>query len=185
MDLRWLIPLIGVAVWIISQIASNQREAARRLPRSQPPRLPDDFPEADNPKPQPKASAELDRFLEEVRRRQQTPPRPEPVQPRPRAPVVEPVRPKKAPPSPASAFQPIKIRGIPAEEPVAVALPVVPQPTPAVPTPITVPPSVSKPAASQAILQVQSLLRQRRSLASAMLLREIFDRPVSQRPRRR
>lgn len=65
--LRLLIPLIVVAVWILSHLAGGQQQNQKRPapPRPLPPQDPDD-----GARPQ-RAAREMEQFLEEVRRRKQ------------------------------------------------------------------------------------------------------------------
>ena len=66
----WLIPLIAVAVWILSNMARN-REEQRRPPRSLPPPPTDESSRGDaHSGPRPRRSAvEIEQFLQDVRRR--------------------------------------------------------------------------------------------------------------------
>lgn len=188
---KWAIPLVVVGVYIVSQLAAQLRDAKRRPNRNLPPTRPDDSPSTP---PRPRAqrpSPEMDRFLEEVRRRQQPPPaQPRPVQERPRPqpsprPVVLAPASTSAPARPVVRTSPRPPnRKIPEAVPAAIAtlptqtLPVISAPPPPPPTRVSV--SADKPA-SAAVYQVLDLLRDRQSLATAVLLREILDPPLCRR----
>lgn len=88
--IKLLIPLIAIAVWILSHLASGQREQPRRTPpRPQPD---GDNPGGENRRPR-SSSAELESFLEEMRQRKQYE-KDQPVEP---AVVEETPRPKPPP----------------------------------------------------------------------------------------
>src|SRR5579864_3093234 len=63
--IKWVIPLIAVAVWILSNLAKN-REEPRRQRTAPPPRPEDGMGPVRRRTP-----VEVDRFLEEVRRRRE------------------------------------------------------------------------------------------------------------------
>jgi hypothetical protein len=96
-------------------------------------------------------------------------PAPRPAETRPPAPRVE-ERPRKAAPKPMVKAAP------PAPPAVVVAELVEPLPTPP-PTPPTLP----RPKAPAKLARIAAMLRDRESIATAMVLREIFDRPLSER----
>ena len=62
--LTWLIPLIAIAVWILSQLAGNQQPPKRSTPRPFPPRDPEQDPRS-------RAPGELEEFLENMKRRKE------------------------------------------------------------------------------------------------------------------
>src|SRR5262245_56082520 len=69
MDLRWLIPLIALAVWVLSNLARNREEPRRPVrPQQSPPAGAGPEPPGGGPRPR-RSSAEIDDFLQEVRRR--------------------------------------------------------------------------------------------------------------------
>jgi hypothetical protein len=62
--LTWLIPLIAIAVWILSQLAGNQQQTKRPSPRPFPPRDPEQDPRS-------RAPGDLEEFLESMKRRKE------------------------------------------------------------------------------------------------------------------
>lgn len=201
--LKLVIPLIFVAVWILSQLAKNRDQTPRR---TKPPPLPKDEDEDEGPRPR-RSAGEVDRFLEEVRRRRaraegRTSPPPvvaEPPRPKPaaRRPAPEPARsfppPIQAPPPvpsppptprmpPAVQPAPVTFR-MPSIEPateVVVAVPLDPRPADRL-APF-IPAVVAGPARSSALIRAVSLLRDRQTMMAAIVLREILGPPVSKRP---
>jgi hypothetical protein len=199
----FIIPVIGLAVWLLAQMMG--REVNKRPTRTPPPKPPEEEPSAQSgprwqrpappappaePAPRPQqTSAELERFLREVRRRQQAAtPKPREVevsrpQPTPRPVVLAP-----APVRPVQAAEPPRPR--PTVIPEALPAPTSTLPTQtlpvlsAPPAPTTVSAPTSRPS-SIAARQVRALVQSRHSLAAALVLREIFDKPLSRRPRRR
>lgn len=185
-----IIGLIPLAVFILSTIFRSVEEAqeARRPPR---------VPEEGGPRKVRRPTSELDRFLEEARKRREkqpvaenethveivlTPPPPPPPaekpaeKPRPRV-EERPRKPREAPPRRKVEAPRVKIPE---------ALPVEPTPSGTVSPPLAAPAIVaphSPPSVS--LLRVMNLLRERDSLTTALVLHEIFDRPVSQRRRGR
>jgi len=208
---KWLIPLIALAVWIISNLARNREEPRRPARPSTPAGGSGEPPNGPRSGPR-RSSAEIDEFLQEVRRRREAneqrkaarkaPVKPEarrPVEtprPRPSLAMPEPVTPP-APPPPAPAA-PAFITTLPrvpgaapgvAREEVVVARVIsepapVPAAIPATPAPALPVPvrRLGPPAAPRQILQ---MLRNPQSLARAIVLREILEGPLSRRPRRR
>lgn len=181
-----IIPLIALGVWILSTIFRTFEEA-RELERPRGGAVGDNKPSG-APK---RTGNELDRFLEEARKRREPPvtkrrpekaPAASPLDP---APVETPLPPKRSEPvrivrrggeasrrrvepaAPAAAPVP--------REPVKVELPEVPPPV----TPATMP----RPAGSPLIKRVLGMLNDREGVKVAFLLREILDRPVGQRGR--
>lgn len=208
--IKWLIPLIALAVYILSNMA-KEREETRRPLRPLPPPLPPPKDTGDRPKRSP---SEVDRFLEEVRRRREETAKPaevKPAAPRPvaerqpeRPAVVERPRPQR--PAPAEALtrpgssgkeEPVKQQRPPARRPAAgqEAIPVVqlaPLPAasilapPPQPTPELGALHLSMPqarAVSPAAKQLMELLKTPQTLRTAFLLREVFERPRCRRPR--
>ncbi len=232
--IKWLIPLIALAVWIIANLVKN-RDQDRRPSRTTN-RPPSDEGAGEGPRPR-RTPAEIDEFLQEVRRRReaadrrksgrtlepmpQTPaavvietPRPRSTTPRMTIDEAVPVPPPPAPPMPAAPPPLPAMRAEPVfrAEPVLrveplprtrreasssrqVAMPptAVPAPTAApaqaAPPPATVVASTQAAAARRlavagAARNLVPWLRSPQNLATAFLLKEIFDRPLSQRRRR-
>jgi hypothetical protein len=213
--LKLIIPLIVAAVWIISHLAAGNQEKQQRRPPPRP--LPPDDPNQEGRRPR-RASAELEQFLEEVKRRKELEQIPEAIlvadePPRvpPPLPLPRPVEPRRDEPRRRSVpigskpaqrrLEPVVVvppvppplprpAAMPAPAPVQVVEPVrlTPVPPPPPPPPPAAPAGsrpevISTKARSEAIILVHELLRKRRSLAGAFLLREIFDKPLSKRRR--
>lgn len=183
-----LVLLIPLAVWILSTIfrsaeEERQKERLRRPEeeggRVRVPRRPVD---------------DLERVLQEARRRRET----ESRQPAPaRLPETRPVRPAEPAPEARPAAPPPRER-VPAPPRAEVPRPAPPPPPreavvavrvsePSAPAPppvevagVAVVQSPTRPP-SPFLVQLAGLLRDRKSLAAAVVLKEIFDRPVSQR----
>ena len=196
---KWLIPVVVVAVIIISQLAAKQptRQPPPPLPRPRPPRDPDD-----SAAPR-RTSEDLEKFLEEVKRRKQSEetaaeplytaqeiparPAPRPVEQRrqsvavdskpqrrsqPRVVVVEPAAPKlRQLAMPSSEVAVLQALQAPASP--ADAPQAIHRPE-ALPTVAALPPAAK---------MVRGLLKNRQSLRAALLLREILDQPLSKRRR--
>ncbi|MBM4068698.1 MAG: hypothetical protein FJ271_07105 [Planctomycetes bacterium] len=205
--LKLIIPLIFVAVWIISQLAKNKEQAAGR---AKPPPLPLDDEEAPRAR---RSASEVDRFLEEVRRRRaraegrtDSPA----VADRPRSKPIAQRPPPRPAPEPARSLPPLA--QVPPPLPIpSLATPTLPLPAPPpLPaprkaTPVTsssrlpqaeiaiaevvsadrlaplVAGTVARPARSPAVMQALNLLGSRQSLVAAIVLREILGPPVSKR----
>ncbi len=189
-----IIPLIALGVWILGTLFKSEDDKTKKLvgrrgnlsSRTPPGR---------------RGVTDLDRFLEEARRRREpeerrkvppTPSRAEAVRP----PVRE--RPPRQQPSPR-VVTPVSIQeeaviALPVPRPVAP--PPVAQPTPALPSPnlgegrMGAPPTREAPPppapatrSSPIAQQVRSLLSKPQTAATAFVLREIFDRPLCKRRR--
>jgi hypothetical protein len=157
-----VIPIIGVAVWVISALIRGSEEAKRGEPA---------------PRKRPEKVTDLDRFLREVQRRREAAEREEP-RPRRAEPAVE-ERAESRPPPPAR-------RPPPREAAVEVVVPVetvvVARPAPAAP----VPPAEPEPAPPRgreraAPVGLRGLLRSRDGLRTAMILREVLGPPLALR----
>lgn len=165
-----IIPLIALGVWILGALVKGEddknKKAVRRSGNAsgRAPRRP---------------MTDLQRFLENARRREAEE-TPKPPPPRPsiaRAPLRE------TPPRPASRAK--RREDLPVAVPVArpvvaeavIAEPV--RPEPPAPAPTTTRTTQSSPIAQQVV----SLLSNPQTAATAFVLREIFDRPLSQRRR--
>ncbi len=192
--LKLLIPIIAVAVYIISQLAANQQNRRKPAPRPLPP--PDDF----EPPRERRPSPDLEKFLEEVRQRKEEkdrrqeaeaeePPRRQP-EPRRRLPVT--TKPPRRRDEPVIVVQPASLPAgsssrtvtMPSSVPAGVA-PV--QATQAPPPP---PQALHRPEAlptrtpqSASVKMVGELLKNRQALSAALLLREILGPPLSRRRR--
>ena len=183
-----IIPLIALGVWILGTLfkpgEDDKMTKGVRRPGGVPGRGSVRRPVTD-----------LDRFLEEARRRREVEERPKPPAPaapaRPttarapqrRAPLRE--APPIAPPVVRRAEVPIPIpvaRPVaqPARaEPVLVVAPTRDAPPPSPPAPTTTRPTQPSPI----VQQVRSLLSKPQTAGTAFVLREIFDRPLSMRRR--
>ncbi|HTU19176.1 MAG TPA: hypothetical protein VMG10_14040 [Gemmataceae bacterium] len=178
-----IIPLIALGVWIIGTLFKSEDEKLKKGVGRR--------GNASSRAPGRRVGTDLDRFLEEARRRREPEERrkapPSPARdPAPRPPLRErPSQPREMPRRPAPLI---------AKEEVVVALPA--------PRPVA-PPPVAEPVASLALAreaslpppptsvtrpapipqQVLSLLSKPQSAATAFVLREIFDRPLCKRRR--
>lgn len=169
-----IIPLIALGVWILGALVKGEDDKNKKAVRpgnasGRAPRRP---------------ATDLQRFLEDARRREAEE-TPKPSSPRPsivRAPLRErPSQPRETPPRPASRSK----RRDEAPVAVPVARPVVAEAVIAAPV-RTEPsaPAPTRPTQSSPIAQqVLSLLSNPQTAATAFVLREIFDRPLSQRRR--
>ena len=179
--IKLVIPLIAVAVWILSNLAKN-RDETRRQRTAPPPKPEDGMGPARRRTP-----AEVDKFLEEVRRRREAlegklkkplspPPAPVPlaqtVPEFPRARTIPPPLPMPPPPRP-------EIRRSSVSEPVMAKLVPTPAPEPEVVVPAA--PRVTALPSSPQVRQTLALLRDRKTLVTVMLLREILDQPLCKR----
>ena len=176
-----IIPLIALGVWILGALVKGEDDKNKK-----PVRRPGN---ASGRAPRRPATA-LQRFLEDARRRE-TEDTPQPPPPRPsiaRAPLRErPVQPRETPPRLASRSKRREERpvAVPVARPVAQAVAVVAEAVIDVPVraepsaPTTTRATQSSPIAQQ----VLSLLSNPQTAATAFVLREIFDRPLSQRRR--
>jgi hypothetical protein len=169
-----IIGLIPLGVWILSTIFRGIEDA--REQEKQPRPAPGERPVKAPRRP----SSELDRFLDEARRRREVSPKrraePEPVLEA--LPVAKPPEPPPPPRVEKRAPSPSKARETRKAEPPppVVVLPVELPPPP--PAPARLPPR-SQP--SPALAKVVGMLRDRNAVAMAVALREILDRPLSQR----
>lgn len=186
--IQWIVPFFAIGMWALTQIFRYQKEnqrAARQREESPVPVKPVDSVEEPTPRPR-RTAEQVDKFLEEVRRRkqgtvQQQQPQPvEPPKPSPR-PVQE--RPVPVPQRPQPVESPRTRRVQP--EPVPVVVEVV-EMTHKPPAGFRQPHAARKPkvAATATMTTVVKMLQDRESLAAALLLREIFDEPRSRKPHR-
>lgn len=178
-----IIPLIALVVWIVGTLFKSDDDKTKKGVAGR--------GNVSGRAPGRRMTADLDRFLEEARRRR------------------EPEERRKAPPAPARAPAPrpplrerppqqreAPRRAAPAatQEEVLVALPV---PRPVAPPPVAEPVAAVSPAREASLLsppapvarpapipqQVLSLLSKPQTAATAFVLREIFDRPLCKRRR--
>lgn len=190
--IAWIIPLIAFIVWLISNVAKGaEQQAPRAGGMGQAP-----------PRPRP-ASAEIDKFLEEINRRRQQqqqqrqrpamedepkplpPPRPRPAprveeRPAPPPPRPKPARPKPAMPRP----RPIETaRPAPLLMPEVAPAPAAPlfaeegQPPPTAPRPT----AVGAPGANVLPTEFHKLLGSKQGIRLAFLAQEVLGPPVSRR----
>jgi hypothetical protein len=158
-----VIPIIGVAVWIISTLARSAEEAKRGAP----------------PRQKGEKVTDLDRFLREVQRRREAAERREDDEER----TERRRQPPRRPP-PVEEVAPV-VEVVPVALPVTAApmrvleappLPVLPA-QPVAPPP---PPPRAEAAASSGL---RELLRGRDGLRKAMILREVLGPPLARRGR--
>jgi len=177
------IPLIAVAVWILSNLANQQKETRKppRVPFPPPrPRVPDKpLP------PEARPRENVDRYREEMDRKREkkptmatplTKPRPRRVEAVPKPPPLV-LRPVPAPTSRGASNNPQ------AQTATNVYLPV---PVPVVVEVVAKVGEAARPIARPAPVAIQNLLellKKRDSLSTAVLLREVLDVPVSKRRR--
>lgn len=192
---QWLVPLVALGVWILSNLARNREDEPRR---ARPPQVRGDgMPEA-APR-QRKEPEEVDRFLDEVRRRRENterkkkadeprrvllPKREEtrkPAQPqsrqdaqrKPTPPPVPKLIPVKEPPTSPRKEPGSSPRSANRIEEVVVARIVSPTPRSDSPAPVH---------AERTIPQLLDLLCRKENLTTAVLLREVLGPPLCKRP---
>mgnify|MGYP001558898964 CR=1 FL=1 len=180
----WIIPLIALAVFILSQLGAKQQQQSRASSR---PPLPRDPNEGQFASPR-RGSQELEEFLEEIKRRKRAAEEQEPVYvakevpPRP----VEKRRSAGKPP-PRRGEPVIVVQSFPSEAappPVAMPMPQEAPIRPDAPQPIFRPEALpAKTAATPVAKLVRDLLGHRKSMRAAFLLREVLDAPLSKRRR--
>ncbi|MGH7171822.1 MAG: hypothetical protein ACRELG_16215 [Gemmataceae bacterium] len=176
-----IIPLIALGVWILGTLFKSGEDDKIKKGIRRPGNV---SGRGSSRRP----VTDLDRFLEEARRRREAEERPKPPSPpapaRPKTPRA-PQRP--APPRETPRVAATVIRGaeVPLARPVAQparAEPVVVASTRDAPLPTA--PTTTRPTQASPILQqVHSLLSKPRTAGTAFVLREIFDRPLSMRRR--
>lgn len=169
-----IIGLIPLGVWILSTIFRGIEDAREQeKPRPAPGERP-------APKTPRRPTSELDRFLDEARRRRDTSPKRReepileavPVAKPPAPPPPAPPRVEKRPPKPRE----VRKASQPAPTPYVNVVPVeLPAPPPA---PARLPPAHPP---SPALAKVVAMLRDRDAVTTAVVLREILDKPLSQR----
>lgn len=186
----WAIIITVVGVIIMASLGSIARNAQNRMARR-----PD---REDQPVARPRrTTSEVERFVEEInRRRQKTGERPKApaqrtVEMPPRLPEARPA-PVPAPPPLPRVVRSTRRRDLePAAAavgpvPVAVPVPEVPPDSPEIlAAKLSVAAVVDRKPIPPAVKQLHELLGQRNSLQTAMLLRELFEPPLSRRARKR
>ena len=175
--------LILIAAYVIKHIVAVQQETQQTRPPA--PSAPKSVVMTSSDEDVARERTELDRRLEEAierRRDMEESPissrLPQRSIPMPAPPVVRPV-PRYQPPVAVPRPAPVK-----PTIPVVVAAPPVPGPKQMPPIALGVAATVTARPVSPAVRQVLDLLKSGQSLAAAVVLREILDRPVSQRRRR-
>jgi hypothetical protein len=162
-----VIPLIAMAVYLISHVVSTRQDELRRQQTKarRPPALPErsDLQEGNRQRER----STLDARIEEARRRRET---------QETAPVVKP------PPLPQVVILP---RPLPTLAPPAAQPPRPTEPPRARPPVPDARPAVTASTPGEAAQVMLRLLRDRRSLAAALLLHEVLGPPVARRSRRR
>jgi hypothetical protein len=188
MHWEWIVPVIALALWIISSLVKTAEDRSKQAGPGEP--LPPDSP--------PRPLSEVDRFLEEINRmrrrqdeeqRQETPPqRREPLATPPSPVVVRQVEPTTAP----NFEKPVVVEEKPRPRTIIRHRRPEPRPTqfkPSAPVPAAPPlppPPPSVPPArpySPAVAQLQALLRSTQSLQTAILLQEVLGPPKCRRRR--
>lgn len=188
---HFIIPIIAVAVWILSSLIRGAEEQRVRRPRPQ--RDPEEPADGTRPRRSP---SEIDRFLQEVQRRRQEgeerrPPReaPKPLPPAEEVLVAIPVQEvpnRRTPRADRPRRRPAESRPIPVAQPVPVVPPPVLETQFRESPPPPGPEAASQPTAAEKKReamgkQLRELLNSKQSLATAFILREVFDRPLSLR----
>jgi hypothetical protein len=203
-----IIPLIALAVWILGAIfrGGEQQQERERRPRpgpeggrARPPRRPtselDRFLEEARARRKPAPPVETERSQPEPVMLEAVPVETPPEKPRERPPPSPERRPKPRPPVATTTPVAPPVR-VPVAQPLTMPAPVVPAPPPPGPVmemagptqkpqgepapAISVPPTrLRRPSA--AALKLLEMLRDKQSLATAVMLREVFDRPVALR----
>jgi hypothetical protein len=179
----WLIPVIAVGVWLLAALIRGATLKGKAMP-------PEPDPQG-RPRRRP-SSTEIDRFLEEVRRRQQAQRRrrdedeapevqPVFVEPSPR-PLPPPVRRPSQAPRPRINVEPLVVQPVVVSEVIPMALPAEPRrattiaPAPTVEsTPQKVPGHLT---------ELHRLLRSPQGLRAALVVNEILGPPRCRRRRR-
>ncbi len=189
-----LIGLIPLAVWILSTIFRGIEEEEQVPPRAR-------DPQGRLPRGSRRPQTELERFLEEARRRREAapprqveaslptlpisepvspppPPPPPPLPPAPRAPSATVADSSPAPRTPSKRTNKPR-QSEPAVDPAPRSTST--RPEKSVEVTIAPAPSLSKPKPPEALQRILNMLRDKESVKAALVLREIFDRPLSLR----
>ena len=176
MDHIWLIPVIAVVVWVITAVARGTKAKEKVVDVNQ-------GPQGRPPRRRP-SSSDIDRFLEEVKRRQleQRRRQAEPLEveaviiepsPRPRPPPV------RRPPPRSAVMQPVVVAeavplALPADTGLALA---------ASKQQIAVPETVSGTPVPLHVLELLRLLQSPQGRRTALIINEVFGPPRSRRRR--
>jgi hypothetical protein len=175
MQLEWIFALVVFFLWIVNGLLRGSDDE-RRPERAGQPRTEPGSP----PRPPRRQPSDIDRFLEEVRRRRETQERRPPV-PTPAKPAAARPRPSQPPPvvRPQPAAQPVRVREV-ERQAIAEAIPVV---LPAVSTGRSLPAVAVAPTAPQAdpMQPFLDMLHKPEILWTAMMIREIFGPPACRR----
>ena len=189
--LKWVIPLIGVIVWILSNLAKSQQEQARRNMSKETPRPAN--PEERESEPRKRPPEKLAEYLEEIRQRKQRDERsPRPATPPP-LPVVYQAKATHA------SRQVMTAAGHSAESEMTQRPPRLPPPLPPIQGAIIVAEAVDSPrhtlpdTAAATVDRHRAkvtntlfvLLRNRQTLATGILLNEVLGPPRCRRPIRK
>lgn len=184
-----IIPLIAVGVYILSALFKSEDDKTKKGVGRRPPFSPQNGGGRGGGRaPGRRVVTDLDRFLEEARRRREPEERRKAPPPPSRAPVARPplrerpTRPQEPPRLAAPVIVKEEAVVLPAPRPVApppVAEPIAIPPSSRETPPPPAPPTRSSPIAQQ----MRSLLSQPQTVATAFVLREIFDRPLCKRRR--
>jgi FtsZ-interacting cell division protein ZipA len=197
--IKVIITLIVVVVFLVANLFKNREEQRRTLRRNQP-RGEDEG----GPTPRPRRSAsEVDKFLEEVRRRREAAeaqrrprPTPPPAPPRPRPSQVESTFPRPVPlplpvppplPAPPVRIPSTENRPVPTQRVAAREEIIMAQAVPelaAMRSPPAPPPAarVKEEPVSAIAAQAVNLLANPRSVAATIVLQEILKQPLCMRP---
>jgi hypothetical protein len=189
-----IIPLIGVAVWILAAIFRGLEDL---MEKDRPARNPDDGARVPVP-PRRRPVTDLDRFLDEARRRRESPPRRKAEAEEPPRPartiesaveVPPPAKPReRAAPRPRPASPPRPAAPQMEMPPVVVVTPAEPPPPLAPALPVEAPKPPPAPAAavrqpSPGLARLREALKDRNALMTAIMLGEVLGRPACERRR--
>lgn len=177
-----IIPLIALVVWIVGTLAKSEDDRTKKGVGRRGP--------VTGRQPGKRVVTDLDRFLEESRRRREPEERRKAAPPPARVPAARPPvreRPSQPRETPRRAAPVIAqeevVFALPS--PQSVATPPVAEPVVAAPVAreqsVSTPPPAPRTSSSPISQQVRSLLSKPQSAATAFVLREIFDRPLSKR----
>lgn len=182
----WLIPLVALFVWILSNLARVREDEPRR---ARPPQARSDA----DPDAPPRKSSDADQFLEEARQRREQREarkkaeetrRVQPVREEPRRSVVsaqparvEPVRKPAPPPLPKVVVKPASQSRQPGPRVEEVVVAKIVAPSRAEEAPGAPAPSFERSARKQ----ILEMLKKKENLKAAFLLREILDPPLCRR----
>lgn len=182
-----LIPLLALVVWIVGTLFKSEDDKTKKGVRGR--------GTATGRAPGRRPVADLDRFLDEARRRREVEARPKPGPAPPPVRVSSETRPavrerptrlREAPRVAVPAFPKEEVLEVlPAARPASPALEAQPVASPRLSSaPATPPPATfAAPRPAPVLQQVRELLSKPQTAATAFALREIFDRPLCRRRR--